>query len=312
MTQPHALTQATAAASSATSSTGALANRSTTPPPGIWAGRLYRGLFRNATGLLGLSLLALLILLAVLAPVIAPYDPLDQDLVARLQPPGAAHLLGTDQVGRDVLSRLLFGARISLTLGLTASVLGGLIGVSLGLLAGFRGGLVAALILRTTDAQIAFPYLVLAIALVAVVGPSLPALIAILAFFSWVSFARVVAADVEQVRHQEYIVAARSIGMSEGRLAVRHVLPNVLSPVIVIWTFTIAQIVVVESSLSFLGLGVQPPTPSWGSMLSDGRAYLEQGWWLSTFAGLAIMLTVVAVNFVGDALRDVLDPRTRV
>jgi peptide/nickel transport system permease protein len=283
-----------------------------TQPRSIWSGRFKRGLLQSPTGLLGVCLLTLLILLALFAPAISPYDPLDQDLVARLQAPGGGHLLGTDQVGRDVLSRLLLGARVSLTLGVTASVLGGLIGVSLGLLAGFRGGLVSTLILRITDAQIAFPYLVLAIALVAVVGPSLPALILILAFFSWVSFARVVAADVERVRHQEYILAARSIGVSERRLAIRHVLPNVLSPVIVIWTFTIAQIVVVESSLSFLGLGVQPPTPSWGSMLSDGRAYLEKGWWLSTFAGLAIMLTVVAVNFVGDALRDILDPRTRV
>jgi peptide/nickel transport system permease protein len=284
-------------------------------PSNVWAGRLRRGLLGNPAALVGLVLLAALCLAALLAPVIAPYDPLDQDLVARLRPPsgpGGAHWLGTDQVGRDVLARLMFGARVSLALSLAASVLGGVIGVSLGLLAGFRGGLAGAVVLRVSDAQIAFPYLVLAIALVAVVGPSLGALIVILALFSWVSFARVVAADVERVRRQEYVLAARSIGAPDTVLALRHVLPNVLSPVIVIWTFTIAQIVVVESSLSFLGLGVQPPTPSWGSMLNDGRAYLDTGWWLSTFAGLAIMLTVVAVNFVGDALRDVLDPRTRV
>lgn len=284
-------------------------------PDGIWAWRLRRGLLGNPTGLLGVCLLVLLVLVAATAPAVAPRDPLDQDLAARLRPPtglGGAHVLGTDQVGRDVLARLMFGARISLTLSVSSSVLGGLLGVGLGLLAGFRGGFVGALILRVTDAQVAFPYLVLAIALVAVVGPSVLALILILAVFSWVSFARVVAADVGRVRRLEYIVAARSIGVPEHRVALRHVLPNVLSPVIVIWTFTIAQIVVVESSLSFLGLGIQPPTPSWGSMLSDGRAYLDTGWWLSTFAGLAIMLTVLAVNFVGDALRDVLDPRTRV
>jgi peptide/nickel transport system permease protein len=272
---------------------------------------------RNPMALAGILLLALIIFCAVAAPVIAPADPYYQNIGNRLAPPfweakgSPANILGTDQLGRDILSRIIYGARVSLALGFLCTILSSMIGVSLGLLAGMGPARVGDAIMRLADAQIAFPFLVLAIAVIAVFGPGFVNLVIILSVFGWVHFARVVRGDALSMKEKEFIDSARTVGLPEWRIAVRHVLPNVLSPVIVIWTFAIAQIVIVESSLSFLGLGVQPPTPSWGSMLSDGRGYLETAWWLGTFPGVAIMLTVLAVNFVGDGLRDALDPRLR-
>jgi peptide/nickel transport system permease protein len=263
----------------------------------------------------GLIILAIVAFCAIFAPLVSPHDPYDQDIAHRLAPPAweakgsPQNLLGTDQVGRDILSRIIFGARVSLELGFSCTLIGSAIGVTLGLTAGLGSQRVGDIIMRVADVQIAFPFLVLAIAIIAVFGSNFGTIIITLSIFGWVQFARLVRGDSLSVREMEYVQAARTIGASRMQIALKHVLPNVLSPVIVIWTFTIAQIIVVEAALSFLGLGVQPPTPSWGSMLSDGRGYLDTAWWLGTFPGLAIMITVMAVNFVGDALRDVLDPR---
>ncbi len=269
-------------------------------------------------GAVGMAILLLLIAGALLAPLISPHDPLDQDITRKLLPPfwqakgSLAFPLGTDQQGRDVLSRILFGARISLALGLGATVISSVVGVALGLLAGYRRGLIGDVVLRVADAQLAFPFLVLAIALLAVSGPSIVNLVIVLAVFGWVQFARLVRADVLSIREREFVESARALGASDVRIVLFHVLPNVLSPVIVLWTFNLAQIILVESALSFLGLGIRPPTPSWGSMLADGRVYIDTSWWLETFPGLAIMLTVLSVNLLGDALREVLDPRVRI
>jgi peptide/nickel transport system permease protein len=276
--------------------------------------RLRRGLLRNPAAAIGALMLLIVLGAAVAAPIIAPHDPSAQETGHRLAPPAwdpdglATYPLGTDQVGRDLLSRALFGARVSLALGLSCTVVASLIGIALGLLAGLGPPRLGEVIMGVADVQIAFPFLVLAIALISVVGPSFGSLVAILSVFGWVQFARLVRGDVLAERERDYVLAARTLGAVELRVAVRHILPNVLSPVMVIWTFTLAQIILIESALSFLGLGVQPPTPSWGSMLADGRNYIDTAWWLGTFPGLAIMLTVLAVNLVGDALRDALDP----
>ncbi|MCL6646736.1 MAG: ABC transporter permease [Chloroflexi bacterium] len=280
------------------------------------SGRLVAGLLRNPSGLLGLSLVVVVVVVALAAPLLAPADPLQQRIVSRLRPPGYAiesmtYWLGTDQVGRDVLSRLLFGARISLALSFSVVVLGGTIGVGLGILAGLIGGALDALLMRLVDALVSVPFLIVAVTVIAVFGPGLQQLIILLTAFVWGQFARVVRGDVLAAREKEYIEAAIALGASQLRVALRHLLPNVLSPVIVLATFSVAQLIVAEGALSFLGLGVPPPTPTWGGMLSDGRGYLDRAWWLSVFPGLAITLTVVGVNFLGDSLRDIFDPRQR-
>lgn len=277
--------------------------------------RAVRGFVRNRAAMAGLAILALVALCGILAPIIAPHSPYDQQIAHKLAPPvwestgSAANLLGTDQLGRDILSRIIFGARISLALGFSCTLIASVIGVTLGLVAGLGPRRLGDALMRVADAQIAFPFLVLAITVIAVFGSSFVNLVIVLSVFGWVHFARLVRGDTLSIREKEFVDAARTLGASGWRIATRHVLPNILSPVIIIWTFSVAQIIIIESALSFLGLGVQPPTPSWGSMLSDGRGYLDTAWWLGTFPGLAIMVTVLAVNFVGDALRDVLDPR---
>ncbi len=279
------------------------------------AGRWPRLLPRRPAPLFGLALLLLVILAAVCAPWIAPLDPNAQDVARRLRPPfqpGSPFLLGTDQVGRDVLSRIVFGARVALLVGLLSVVFAGLVGVALGLVSGYYGGLADDVIGWVANVILAFPFILLAIALVAVLGAGLSNLIGALSAVSWVVYTRVVRAEALVQREREYVAAARSLGAGDARLLVRHVLPNSMTPVIVIATFEVARMIISEASLSFLGLGVPPTIPSWGSMLADGRQYLATGWWIATFPGLAIMGTVLAINFVGDWLRDVLDPRSRV
>lgn len=277
--------------------------------------RAVRALRGNGMAVAGLALLLVIVLAAVFAPLIAPHNPIEQDVTRKLLPPfwedkgTPEFLLGTDQGGRDILSRIIWGARISLALGLGSTLLSSVIGVTLGLVAGYGPKLWGTIIMRVVDAQIAFPFLVLAIALISVAGPSIPNLVAMLAAFGWVQFARLVRGEVLSLREKEFVEAARGLGASGTRIVLRHLLPNALSPVIVIWTFNLAQIILVESALSFLGLGIRPPTPSWGSMLADGRSYLDTAWWLATFPGLAIMLTVLSVNLLGDALREIVDPR---
>jgi peptide/nickel transport system permease protein len=255
---------------------------------------------------------------AVLAPQIAPWDPARQMLMKRLRPPMwearglREHPLGTDHLGRDILSRILYGGRISLGVGLSAVSLSCLIGVTLGLLAGFHGGRTDAFIMRVVDVFLAIPYILLAMGVVFALGPSLLNVILVMAVTRWVQFARIVRADVLSLREREFVSGARARGSRSLRLLLRHVLPNALTPIIVVATLELAFMIIYESALSFLGLGVQPPTPTWGWMLSDGRNYVATAWWLATFPGLAIMLTVLAVNLLGDWLRDTLDPRLRI
>ena len=255
---------------------------------------------------------------ALLAPQIAPWDPGRQMLLKRLRPPMwearglREHPLGTDHLGRDILSRILYGGRISLGVGLSAVTLSCLIGVTLGLLAGFHGGRTDAFIMRVVDVFLAIPYILLAMGVVFALGPSLLNVILVMAVTRWVQFARIVRADVLSIREREFVSGARARGSRSTRLLLHHVLPNALTPIIVVATLELAFMIIYESALSFLGLGVQPPTPTWGWMLSDGRNYIATAWWLATFPGLAIMLTVLAVNLLGDWLRDTLDPRLKV
>jgi peptide/nickel transport system permease protein len=266
----------------------------------------------------GLSVLLIMGGAAVFAPQLAPWDPGRQMLLKRLKPPVwqerglPEHPLGTDHLGRDILSRILHGGRISLGVGLTAVTLSALIGVTLGLLAGFFGGRTDAFIMRIVDVFLAIPYILLAMGVVFALGPSLFNVILVMGATRWVQFARIVRADVLSIREREFVAGARARGNRPLRLLLHHVLPNALTPIIVVATLELAFMIIYESALSFLGLGVQPPTPTWGWMLADGRNYLGTAWWLATFPGLAIMLTVLAVNLLGDWLRDTLDPRLKV
>jgi peptide/nickel transport system permease protein len=266
----------------------------------------------------GLSVLLVMGGAAVLAPQLAPWDPARQMLLKRLRPPMwqerglREHPLGTDHLGRDILSRILYGGRISLGVGLTAVTLSALIGVTLGLVAGFFGGRVDAVIMRIVDVFLAIPYILLAMGVVFALGPSLFNVILVMGVTRWVQFARIVRADVLSIREREFIAGARARGSRPLRLLLHHVQPNALTPIIVVATLELAFMIIYESALSFLGLGVQPPTPTWGWMLADGRNYIATAWWLATFPGLAIMLTVLAVNLLGDWLRDTLDPRLKV
>jgi len=280
--------------------------------------RILRELVRNKAALLGLAILVLIAAAAVAAPLLAPFDPTLQAVEDRLKPPGwmdpegRIHPLGTDHLGRDILSRLIFGARISLIIGLSAVTLAGTLGTLIGLAAGYRGGRTDDFLMRVTDTMLAMPFILLALAVIAVLGPSLRNIIFVLGITSWVSYARVVRAEVLTLRTREFVSAAQALGSGGQRIVFRHLLPNVLTPVIVIATLEVARMIILESALSFLGLGVQPPTPTWGGMLADGRAYLSTAWWQATFPGLSIMLTVLGINLLGDWLRDVLDPRLQV
>lgn len=289
--------------------------------------RAWISLTQNIPAMGALITIILLLLIAVFSEIdlndgeilfrLSPHDPLDQELIERLKPPvfieggSPEYLLGTDKLGRDILSRIIFGARISLVLATVATTLSLILGVSIGVISGYVGGKTDDFIQRFADLWLAFPALVLFIAVIAVFGTSFLVLVLVLAIGGWVSYARVARGQVLSVKEKEYVEAARLTGASPLRIMYRHILPNVTSPLIVIFTFSVASIILIESALSFLGLGVQPPTPAWGSMLADGRELIATAWWLATFPGLAIMLTVLAVNIFGDALRDILDPRLR-
>ncbi len=268
---------------------------------------------RNRLALAGLVIVVVLYLVAFLAPLIAPYDPLAQGNLATTSylPPGGAHLLGTDQFGRDILSRIIYGARISLAVGFIAVAIAIVLGSLLGAIAGYLGGKVEAVIMRFTDMVMAFPRLVLLIMIIALFKPSLFLIILVLGLTQWPGTARLVRGEVLSLREQEYIQAARALGFGRARIILRHLIPNVLAPVIVAATLGIGNTIVLEAGLSFLGMGVQPPTPSWGTLVADGRQNLIGAWWVATFPGLAVVLTVLAFNLVGDGLRDALDPRLR-
>jgi peptide/nickel transport system permease protein len=254
---------------------------------------------------------------AVFAPKLAPRDPNEQDLTARLLPPawlaGGApdYVLGTDALGRDMLSRIIYGARVSMLVGFAAVAVQAVVGSLLGLVSGYAGGRVDAVFMRIADVQLAIPFLVLAIAVMAVLGAGLRNVILVLGVSGWVIYGRVIRSEVLTVRVNEYIEATRALGSSSARIMFRHILPNVGSSLLVISTLEVARMIIAEASLSYLGLGVLPPTPTWGGMVSDGRNWIMTSWWLSTLPGAAIFLTVLSVNVLGDFLRDRLDPRLK-
>jgi peptide/nickel transport system permease protein len=273
--------------------------------------KTFKRLMRNFAFTSGLILTVLLVLAALAAPLLAPHDPYRQDTSRRLEAPSKEHLLGLDDLGRDVLSRIVYGARVSLRVGFSVVILASLIGVALGAISGYFGGAIDVLVMRLCDILLAFPGILLAIALVAVMGPSLNNVVLALATIGWVGYARLVRGQVLKVREMEYVTAAKALGAKSPRVILRHVLPNVINPVIVMATLGLAGAILAEAALSFLGLGVQPPTPSWGAMLTAGRRYLGGANHLAIFPGAAIMLAVMGLNFLGDGLIDALDPKYR-
>lgn len=269
----------------------------------------------GAPGLLGMAILALLALAAIFADQLAP-DPNAQQLLQRLDAPswaGGEHgfVLGTDNLGRDILARMIHGARVSLTVGIVGMVVSGGIGITLGLIAGYLGRTWDRLIMRIADVQQAVPALVLAVAVAAILRPSIANLIAVLAVTTWFTFARVVRSEVLSLREMLFVEAARVVGASDGRIILRHILPNAAASIIVIATLMVGNLILFEASLSFLGVGVPVTTPTWGRMVFDGIEYVSTAWWIALFPGIAVMLTVLATNLVGDWLRDTLDPRQR-
>jgi peptide/nickel transport system permease protein len=277
--------------------------------------KVLRKLLENKGAVFGLIMVLGIILSAAFAPLLSPHDPILQDVEKRLIPPigqeGAdpQYLLGTDHLGRDIVSRLIYGARISIVVSVSAVALSAVLGTLIGLLSGFYGGKVDNIFMRIADVQLAFPFILLAIAIIAVLGPNLQNIIIVMGITGWVIYARVVRAEILSLREKEYVLAVRALGGSNSRIIFKHLLPNVMPPIIVIITLEMARMIIMEAALSFLGLGIQPPTPTWGGMLADGRVYLSTSWWLATFPGLVIMLVVLGINLLGNWLRDILDPR---
>ena len=258
-----------------------------------------------------------LVVTALLSPYVAPHNPIRERLIDRLLPPAWVedgewrYLLGTDHLGRDLVSRIIYGSRVSLVVGFAAVAIGGALGIALGVAAGFLGGQTDEVIMAVADMQLAFPTILFAIAIIAVLGPSFINLVIVIGISGWVTYARIARGQVLSVREKEFVEAIRAQGGSQWRIVWRHILPNILSPLIVVATLDLARTIILESTLSFLGLGIQPPTPSWGGMLSDGREYLLSAWWIATFPGVALMLTALSFNRLGDWVRDLTDPRLR-
>jgi peptide/nickel transport system permease protein len=273
--------------------------------------RVWRRLRRNRAALVGLVIILALGIAAIFAPILAPYNPYAVTLAGRLQPPGNGHLMGTDELGRDIFSRLLYGARVELWVGIVTVALAGLIGVTGGLVAGYLGGRWDAVIMRVVDIFLAFPVIILAIAIVAVRGPGLTNVLIALALVYWTTYARVVRGVVLGLREEDYTWAARTLGAGPVRIMFRHMLPNTLAPLLVLASLGMGNAILAEAALSFLGLGIQPPEASWGSMLNFGMQFLRNASFLSTWPGLAIFVTVLGFNLLGDGLRDALDPRMR-
>jgi len=265
----------------------------------------------------GAGFVLLLALVAAAAPWLAPHDPVRQSLRARLAAPtlegadGRAHPLGTDHPGRDVLARMLYGARVSLLVGFAAVVVGSVVGAALGIVAGYRGGWTDTVVMTVADAQLAFPFVLLAIGIIGVLGPSFPTLVVVIGLSGWVDYARVLRSQVLVLRSREFVDAILALGGAVARVVARHILPNVLSTLVVIATLQLARAIVLEATLSFLGLGIQPPTPSWGGMIQEGRDYLDSAWWISTCPGVVLMITSIVISRTGDWLRDILDPTLR-
>lgn len=278
---------------------------------------IFRKMWHLRLGVFGILLMAGLVIMALFAPWVATHDPLEQDILERLTSPAfmeggsIEHLLGTDQLGRDVYSRIVHGARISLTVGVSAVFVSMIIGVILGLFAGYFGGWIDAVVDFSVNAMLAFPFILLAMTLVIILGASMQNIILALGISNWPIFARVARIETRKLRDQEFVVAARAQGLSHYRIIFKHVLNNLAAAMLVIATVEVARSIIRETFLSFLGLGIQPPTPSWGLMLAEGRDYILTVWWLSTLPGIAIFMSCLGINLVGDALRDLLDPRMR-
>jgi peptide/nickel transport system permease protein len=274
-------------------------------------------LCRNRNAVIGIAIFFMFLICAVFAHFLSPFDPNDQGLPRRLQPPGwvneegNVHLLGTDALGRDVLSRVIHGSRISLIVGLASVGGSGTLGILLGLTAGFWGGILDRIIMRLVDIQLALPFIIISLVIVAILGASIQNIVFIFTVTSWVAYARMVRGSVLSVRETDFVLAARCIGVGRFHMLFHHILPNVLTPVIVLASFETARMILSESALSFLGLSVPPPAVTWGGMLAEGREYLRDAWWIATFPGLAIMVTVLGINFIGDGLRDAFDYRSR-
>jgi ABC-type dipeptide/oligopeptide/nickel transport system permease subunit len=277
----------------------------------------WRRLGRLRWGVGAAAVLLMIIAITVFAPWIAPHDPLAVDIRHRLSPPAwmdggtPEHLLGTDPVGRDLLARMIYGGRVSLVVGVAAVILSATIGVLLGLAAGYFAGNIDWTIMTVINVMLTFPFVLLALAVIAVLGPSLINMIIVLGVAGWPIYARVVRAETLAIRERDFVVAGRALGMGHGRLIFRQIAPNLVSTIVVIATLQVAQVIILESFLSFLGLGVQPPTPAWGNMLGEGRLYMLNSWWIATFPGLAIFLTTLVINLMGNALRDWLDPHLK-
>ena len=291
-------------------------------PQGLVPSRMWpdvaRSLWKSKAAVFGSMIVLAVAFCALGAPFLALHDPNDQSLRRRLIPPGWEgkgtweYPLGTDHLGRDIFSRAIYGSRVSLTVGFSAVLISGTLGALLGLIAGYYGGKIEAIIMRLVDIQLAFPFILLAISVVAVVGAGLKNVIIVLGIAGWMVYARIVRGEVLSVKEREFVVAAKAVGVRDSLILFRHILPNVLTPVIVVATFSVANVIILEAALSFLGVGVEPAIPTWGGMLADGREYISTAWWLATFPGLAIMFTVLGINLIGDWLRDILDPRLAV
>ncbi len=272
---------------------------------------------RRPPAILGLIIITIVIIMALFPWVFSPLDPVDQDLARYTKPPGftdtagRVYHLGTDQQGRDILSRIIWGSQISLIVGITAVLISGVIGITVGIVAGYFGGWVDTIISRIIDTALAVPFILLAISMVAILGPSLRNIILVIALRTWIVYARVVRGEVLSLKENEFVIGAKAAGCSTIRILFFYLFPNVISTTIVIATLYLGRMIIIESALSFLGLGVPPPTPTWGGMLADGRSFLDTAWWISLFPGIVLMFTVLSVNLLGDWLRDVLDPKMK-
>ncbi|HYR71024.1 MAG TPA: ABC transporter permease [Candidatus Acidoferrum sp.] len=292
--------------------------RANAPITGPTAGRRsLRRLWRLKWGLAAALVLLLIVLVTLAAPWLAPYSPVEVDIQHRLGPPAwmeggkTDHWLGTDQIGRDLLSRMIYGGRVSLLIGVTAVAISSTIGVLLGLAAGYFGSKIDWIIMTLINVMLTFPFVLLALAVIAVLGPSLLNMIFVLGVAGWPIYARVIRAETMALREREFVVAGRALGMSHARIIFGQILPNLVSAITVVATLQIAQVIILESFLSFLGLGVQPPTPAWGNMLGEGRVYMLNSWWIAAFPGAAIFVTTLVINLMGNALRDWLDPHMK-
>ncbi|MFC7233002.1 nickel transporter permease [Saliphagus sp. GCM10025308] len=275
----------------------------------LYDSRKMRQFRSNTLNVVGLVIVLVILFSALLAPFLTPYEPAEQDLENRLESPSVDHPLGTDQLGRDILTRLLYGARISLRIGLAVVGISLAIGTAVGVTAGYAGGYVDEALMRFVDVLLAFPGLLLALVIAGILGPSLTNIMIALAVVGWTRYARVIRGSVLSVKEQEFVKASQLMGVGRLRIVGRHIVPNVIGPVVVLATIDMAGVILGTAGLSFLGLGAQPPTPEWGTMISEGRNYLQDAWWVVNFPGLAIMLAVLGFNLLGDGLRDVLDPR---